>query len=82
MLAPATRVPRSIVVPGLIMALEFPFSILTGLTTFHLPLANFWNEPHGALSVCAYAAHQTISEEVRTAALDKHLIIVTLALTY
>src|SRR5215472_10614351 len=54
MLTPATCLPGPIVVPGLNMPLPLSVSILTGPTTFHVPSANFWNEPQGALSDSAY----------------------------
>ncbi len=68
------------VVPGFIMALAFPISILTGLTTFHLPFGNFWNEPHGALPVCPYAAEEANRQDARTAGIERCLIMRVLAL--
>ncbi len=62
------------------MALAFPISILTGLTTFHLPFGNFWNEPHGALPVCPYAAEEANRQDARTAGIERCLIMRVLAL--
>jgi hypothetical protein len=72
---PATRVPRPIVVPGLSMALEVPLSILTGLTTFHLPFGIFWNDAHGALPVWAHAAPAIDVKATQKAAPTEPLIM-------
>jgi hypothetical protein len=69
------------VVPGFIMTLVLPFSILTGLTTFHLPFGNFWNEPHGALPVvCPYTTVEANGKDARTAGIKRYLIMRVLVL--
>src|SRR5262249_50080140 len=81
MLTPATCLPGLIVVPGLNMPLPLSVSILTGPTTFHVPSANFWNEPQGGLSDSAYpSAGDKVLKATMVAKIMIDLIMAALAL--
>ena len=79
MSTPVIFVPGLIVVPVFTVALTLPFSILTGLNTFHFPFGNFWNAPHGALPpVCATAGTEaTIMEATMSTGVERCFIVDT-----